>query len=228
MTAILSGSTEAQAGGDKNLNKKQESMIAIAAFAGKGDLVQLKTVLNTGLETGLTVNQIKEVLVQVYAYAGFPRSLQALQTFMTVLDKRKSEGITDKIGPDASPIKDKRTKYESGKATLEKLTGVSENGPKTGYAAFAPVIEAFLKEHLFADIFDRDVLTYTERELVTVSILASIGGVEPMLRSHLKICLHIGLTPVQLHQFTEIIGAKIGRTQGESAQKILAELQQEK
>lgn len=211
----------AEATPDKNLSAKQQSLVSIAAFAGKGDLPHLKTELNTGLESGLTVNQIKEALVQVYAYAGFPRSLQALQTFMTVLDERKAEGITDKTGPDASPIHDRRPKYESGKAVLEKLTGVSEKSPKTGYAAFAPVIEVFLKEHLFADIFERDILTYPERELVTVSVLASICGVEPMLRSHLTICLHVGLTPDQLRQFTAMISSKIGQQEGTAAVKIL-------
>ncbi|KJS29540.1 MAG: hypothetical protein VR64_20520 [Desulfatitalea sp. BRH_c12] len=38
--------------------------------------------LNQGLDAGLTVNEIKEILVQLYAYAGFPRSLNAIGTFM--------------------------------------------------------------------------------------------------------------------------------------------------
>lgn len=46
-----------------------------------------------GLEAGMTINEIKEILVQTYAYAGFPRSLRALQTFMSVLDNRKKAGI---------------------------------------------------------------------------------------------------------------------------------------
>jgi hypothetical protein len=40
---------------------------------------------------------------------------------------------------------------------LERLTKRPENGPKSGFAAFCPVIDVFLKEHLFADIFERDV-----------------------------------------------------------------------
>lgn len=224
MAVLHTDYAAAQAGTEKNLNAKQQALVSIAAFAGKGDLQHLKTELNTGLESGLTVNQIKEALVQVYAYAGFPRSLQSLQTFMTVMDERKAKGISDKQGPEPSPIHEKGSKYDRGKAVLEELTGVPEKGPKTGYAAFAPVIEVFLKEHLFADIFERDVLTYQERELVTVSILSSIGGVEPMLRSHLKICIHVGLTPDQLRQFTAIIKSKIGQREGKAAGRILDEV----
>src|SRR5690554_7275769 len=206
------------------LSAQQQSIIGIAALTSKGDLKKLETELNTGLDAGLTVNQIKETLMHVYAYAGFPRSLRGLQTFMAVLDERKAKGIEDVMGADASPIQDESNKYERGKAILEELTGVTETGPKTGYAAFAPTIEIFLKEHLFADIFERDVLNYTERELVTVSVLSSIGGVEPMLRSHLNLCLNVGLTPDQLQHFVGVIKQTVGGEEAKTAQKVLDEV----
>ncbi|NII28388.1 cupin domain-containing protein [Pseudoflavitalea sp. X16] len=210
--------------GNRVLNPKEQSLIKIAASTAKGNLSKLRSELNTALDAGLTVNQIKEAIVHIYAYAGFPRSLRGLQTFMAVLDDRKSKGIVDATGPEASPINNDSSKYNRGKAVLEKLTGVPETGPKTGYAAFAPTIEIFLKEHLFADIFERDVLTYAERELITVSVLSSIGGVEPMLQSHLKICLNVGLTVDQLHQFTTVIQSAVGDREAIAAQKVLDEI----
>jgi 4-carboxymuconolactone decarboxylase len=209
---------------DQNLSVKQQSIVRISAVTGKGDLSRLKTELNAGLDAGLTINQIREAIVHVYAYAGFPRSLRGLQTLMSVLDERKAKGINDEKGAEASPIRDGRSKYERGKAILEELTGVPETGSKTGYAAFAPEIEVFLKEHLFADIFERDVLTYAERELVTVSVLSGIGGVEPMLRSHLNICLNVGLSPAQLQQFVMLIKAVAGKEEATSAQSVLDEV----
>lgn len=206
------------------LSQKEQYLVAIAALTGKGDLVQLKPALNNGLDAGLTVNQIKESLIHVYAYAGFPRSLRGLQTFMALLEERKAKGINDIAGAEATPIKDERSKYDRGKAILEELTGVPEKEPKTGYAAFAPTIEVFLKEHLFADIFERDVLTYRERELVTISVLSSIGGVEPMLSSHLNICLKVGLTPAQLQNFISIIEQSAGGNEAQAAQLVLTEV----
>jgi 4-carboxymuconolactone decarboxylase len=203
------------------LNSKQQCIISIAAFTAKGDLAKLKTELNTGLDAGLTVNQIKEALVHLYAYCGFPRSIRGLQTFMEVLDERKAKGIHDNIGNEASPIDDKGSKYERGKRILGELTKTAQPGTLTGYSAFAPAIDTFLKEHLFADIFERDVLTWQERELVTVSVLSSIGGVEPMLQSHLKICLNEGLTPAQLRQFVDIIKSTAGETEAKAAQTVL-------
>ncbi|WP_240768446.1 carboxymuconolactone decarboxylase family protein [Olivibacter sp. XZL3] len=224
MAVTVSTSINAQPNADQNLDSKQQAIVRIAALTGKGDLEKLKTELNGGLEAGLTVNQIKETLMHVYAYAGFPRSLRGLQTFMAVLDERKAKGIEDKMGADASPIKGDRSKYERGKAILEELSGVPETEPKTGYAAFAPTIEIFLKEHLFADIFERDVLTYQERELVTISVLSGIGGVEPMLRSHLNLSLNVGLTTNQLLQFVDVIKQAVGKKEAKDAQKVLDEV----
>jgi 4-carboxymuconolactone decarboxylase len=224
MAVIVTTTTNAQTNAAQDLDPKQQAIIRIAALTGKGDLTKLTTELTSGLEAGLTINQIKEALMHVYAYAGFPRSLRGLQTFMAVLDERKAKGIEDVMGADASPIKDDRSKYDRGKAILEGLSGIPQTGPKTGYAAFAPTIEVFLKEHLFADIFERDVLTYQERELVTVSVLAGIGGVEPMLQSHLKICLNVGLKADQLQQYVGIIKQSVGKKEAEAAQKVLNEV----
>jgi 4-carboxymuconolactone decarboxylase len=207
-----------------SLNPKQQNLIAISAQTAKGDLAAFKGNLNAGLDAGLTINEIKEAILHSYAYCGFPRSIRGLQTFMTVLDERKAKGIKDVPGAEASPITAQGNKYDRGKAILEKLTGVKETGPKKGYAAFAPTMEVFLKEHLFADIFERDVLTFKDRELVTISVISSIGDAEPMLRSHLTICLNVGLTPHQLQQFVGVIRPIIGKKKGQAAQKVLNEV----
>jgi len=207
----------------KELTTKQQRIIPIVAYTATGELQQLKPALNEGLEAELTINEIKEVIVHLYAYCGFPRSIRGLQAFMEVLDERKAKGIIDETGAEAQ-VNDERSKYERGKENLEKLIGRPLTGPQSGYATFAPVIEIFLKEHLFADIFDRDILTFAERELVTISVLSSIGGVEPMLRSHLAICLNLGYTPEQLNEFIDIIKKRVGKKEAKDAQAVLNEI----
>jgi alkylhydroperoxidase/carboxymuconolactone decarboxylase family protein YurZ len=209
---------------DQQLTAKQKNIIQIAALAAKGDLQALKPALNQGLEAGLTVNETKEVLVHLYAYCGFPRSIRGLQTFMEVLEERKAKGINDKMGADASPIPEEQPKYERGKKVLGELTKAPQPAALSGYSAFAPVIDTFLKEHLFADIFERDILNYAERELVTISVLSAIGNAEPMLRSHLAICLNVGLTPEQLNEFTGVIRSTLGEKEAKDAQTILNEV----
>ena len=80
------------------LNQRQQGIIPIAAFTADGDIDRLKPALSKGLECGLTVNEIKEVMVHLYAYTGFPRSLNALSAFMGVLGDRMAKGIEDTVG----------------------------------------------------------------------------------------------------------------------------------
>lgn len=206
---------------NNGLSEKEKSIISISSLTAKGDLGKLKTELNTGLEGGLTINEIKEVLIHLYAYCGFPRSIRGLQTFMEVLNERKAKGISDSGGKEASPILQDTSKYQRGKKILGELTKIPQPEKLSGYPAFAPVIDSFLKEHLFADIFERDVLTYAQRELVTISVIATIGKADPMLQSHLGISLNVGITPGQLQEFVAIIQSTAGKKEAKAAQAIL-------
>jgi alkylhydroperoxidase/carboxymuconolactone decarboxylase family protein YurZ len=80
--------TETQIVNEQDLDAGQRNIVVISAFTANGDLDKLKTALNEGLDAGLTVNEIKEILVQLYAYTGFPRSLNGINTFMAVMDER--------------------------------------------------------------------------------------------------------------------------------------------
>ena len=212
LTAIAGAATM------KNLDSRQAAMIPIAAFTATGNLEKLKPALQDGLEAGLTINEIKEVLVQLYAYCGFPRSLNSLNTFIAVLDDRAAKGIKDTLGKDASPIPSEKSRREYGTEIQTGLIG----RPAAGRTyEFAPIIDDFLKVHLFADIFLRDVLNHQERELVTISALASMSGTANQLRSHLNVSLNTGLTEEQLRDFVTILGAKVGTAESETASKVL-------
>ena len=208
----------------KSLTEKEKSIIIISSLAAKGDLDKLKSGLQEGLDAGLTVNEIKEVLVHLYAYCGFPRSIRGLQTFMEVLKDRVAKGINDSTSKEASPIIPENSKYERGKKILGELTKMPQPNTLTGYSAFAPVIDTFLKEHLFADIFERDALSYAQRELVTISVIATIGYADPMLQSHLGISLNVGITSEQLKEFVNIIKTTAGKKNAKSSGVVLKQV----
>ena len=63
---------EKYAEANKVLSTRQQAIVAIGSYTGRGDLEHLDAALVQGLDAGMTVNEIKEILVQAYAYAGFP------------------------------------------------------------------------------------------------------------------------------------------------------------
>ncbi|GAA0875662.1 carboxymuconolactone decarboxylase family protein [Wandonia haliotis] len=206
------------------LTEQQQGIVTISALTTTGDLEHLKVELNTALDAGVTINEIKEIMVQLYAYCGFPRSLNALGTFQVVLEERASKGITDSLGKEIILEKDTTDKYEQGRKVLEALTGIPQAKPASGFGEFSPRIDAFLKEHLFADIFDSDVLTYQQREMVTIAALASMDGVAPQLQAHIGMGMNTGITKNQLTEIFDLIEKHIGKNQADIARAVLAKI----
>ena len=91
-------------------------------------------------------------------------------------------------------------------------------------AAFLACIDTFLKEHLFADLFVRDVISHQDRELTTIAALANMTGTEGQLRFHLGAAMNTGLTQAQMKEFISVPEAKVGKTKAESVQKTLVEV----
>ena len=201
------------------LNKKQQHLAVIAAFEAKGDIESLKAALTNALDDGLTVNEAKETLSHLYAYTGFPRSLNGLGALQSVLADRKAKGIEDKPGKDASPLAPDYDALTQGTAVQAKLRG----GEPFDYA-FAPATDYYLKAHLFGDIFARDILTHAEREIVTVSALASLPGVESQLKSHISGAKNMGVSDEEIHAIPRVLAAKVGDIEAYRAAKAIAEV----
>jgi len=214
MTAV----SQAQPTIHSGLNVKQQGIVTIAAFTARGDLEGLKTALNEGLDAGLTVNEIKEILVQMYAYCGFPRSLNGINSFMSVMKEREAKGIKDELGREASPLPVGKSSIELGTEVQTSLVGAPVSGPTY---TFTPAIDQFLKGHLFGDIFGRDNLDFQSREIATISALASMNGVNNQLRSHFNVGLNVGLTEVQLRNLVTVLETRVGKQEADNAADVL-------
>lgn len=207
------GFTSALGAEEKGLNQKQQEIVRISAFTASGDLEDLKISLNDGLDAGLTVNEIKEILVHTYAYCGFPRSLNGMGVFMNVLSEREAKGIKDEIGRDITPIPSNRNSVEYGTEVQTKLVGAPVQG---GIYNFAPAVDEFLKGHLFG----RDILDFQTREIVTIAALGNMSGVNPQLAVHFNLGMNAGLTKEQINGIIDVFDKKIGKKQGKNAREI--------
>ncbi|MBM0283079.1 carboxymuconolactone decarboxylase family protein [Pseudomonas chlororaphis] len=208
----------------ETLSHKQQAIPLIAAAMATSNMPRLNAALNQGLDAGLTVSEAREILVQLYAYAGFPRSLNALGELMKVLEARKQRGIEDVPGREPSagiPTGDEL--LAAGKANQTRISGAPVQGPLFD---FAPVINQYLQAHLFGDIFERDNLDWQSRELATVGALAATPGAEPQLRSHMAASIRVGLSVGQLRQLVRVLAeqgeADAAKRAGEALGKHLA------
>lgn len=200
----------------ETLSARQQAIPLMAASMAASQMDKLNSALYQGLDAGITINEAKEILVQLYAYTGFPRSLNALNELMKVVEARKQRGIEDVEGKEpVSPVPAGDELLRVGTANQTKISGAAVQGPLFD---FAPVINQFLQTHLFGDIFARDNLDWQSRELATVGALAATPGVEAQLLSHILASMRVGLTASQLRQLAEVL-----RDHGENEAAMRAE-----
>ncbi len=208
----------------QTLSAKQQAIPLIAAAMAISNMSGLNAALNQGLDAGLTVSEAKEILVQLYAYSGFPRSLNALGELMKVVEARKERGVQDNPGREPGRVVPTGDELLAvGKANQTRIAGTPVQGPLFD---FVPVINQYLQAHLFGDIFERDNLDWQSRELATVAALAATPGVESQLRSHMAASLRVGLSAAQLRQLIQVLNDQgdvdAAKRAGEALDTVLA------
>jgi quercetin dioxygenase-like cupin family protein/alkylhydroperoxidase/carboxymuconolactone decarboxylase family protein YurZ len=203
------------------LAAKQLAIPLIASFMAASDMPNLNAALNQGIDAGMTISEAREILVQLYAYAGFPKSLNALGELLKVVQERKRRGIHDAQGLEPSKaIAIGSELIAAGKLNQSKISGGSVQGPVFD---FAPIINQFLQAHLFGDIFERDNLDWQSRELATLGALAALPGVEAQLLSHMRASMRVGLSATQLRQMIQFLSAHGSPNAGSRASEALTQ-----
>ncbi|MBE2210890.1 MAG: carboxymuconolactone decarboxylase family protein [Xanthomonadaceae bacterium] len=200
---------------EQALSSRQQAIAPIAAFAATGDMPRLENALEQGLDAGLSVGDCKEILVQLYAYVGFPRSLNALGELMKVVNERKQRGLHDEPGREPGPVPTGAELLAIGTANQTRLSGAPVKG---ALFEFAPAIDQYLKAHLFGDIFARDNLDWQSRELATVGALAALQGVDSQLQAHMRISRNTGISEAQLQQLVAVLRDRVGAEAADRAE----------
>jgi len=209
LTGIIAMTT-AIAANAATLSELDAALAKAGAAIARGEQDKLAAAFTEAFDAGLTLDQAKEVVGQLYAYCGFPRALNAATTLMKVDAQRGAKAPS--VGGGASrPGEQGKVPFTLGEKALSigtanqtKLCG----GPVSGALFdFHPQLDAYLKAHLFGDIFARDVLDWRTRELVTVAALAARPETAPQCAAHVKIANLNGVTPEQ----TEAILALVQR-----------------
>ena len=170
----------------QTLTERQKGLTACACLMAHGDLERLEPAVRTALDNGVTINELKEAFSQLYAYTGFPRSLNALGVLNKVLENRQPSWQEGKPWTRPAIWDDAAKALKQGTEVQTQLSG------RPFDYNFCPQDDYYLKSHLFGDIFAGDQLTAADREIVTVAALSGLEGVAPQLAAHKQGAVNMG------------------------------------
>ena len=181
------------------LDLKSKEIAVVAALTAMGNAQpQLKVHLNGALNTGSSINELKEVILQMSVYSGFPSAINGMNALKEILQERQTHGIIDEIGKSAKETTSDRLRL--GEQELSKLDSLQVERLKNAYNDFSPELVKFTLEYGYADIFSRDNLSEKYRQIATISALTALGTAQPQLKFHINAGLNIGLTETEIKE----------------------------
>ena len=171
----------------QTLTERQKGLAACACLMAQGDLERLEPTVKMALENGVTINELKEAFSQLYAYTGFPRSLNALGVLNKVLQNNPNANWQE-----GKPWTRPEVWSDAAKALKQGTEVQTQLSGRAFDYDFCPQDDYYLKSHLFGDIFAGDQLSHTDREIVTVAALSGLEGVAPQLAAHKQGAVNMG------------------------------------
>ena len=105
------------------LQPRVKGLAACACLMAQGDMNRLETAVRMALDNGVTVNELKEAFSQLYAYTGFPRSLNALGVLSKVLESKQPNWQEGKPWTRPAEWDDAKKAYELGTKNQTQLSG---------------------------------------------------------------------------------------------------------
>lgn len=172
---------------DDALDETDRCLAVIAAIIGAQGMDAFDMMLPVVYQAGVTSVQLKEVIYQATAFAGFAHSLPYLKKLNDFLNARN---VQLPLAPQATVTADDRLAKGAQVETAifgDAMQDFHRKGPDD-----TKHINVWLTDNCFGDYYTRGGLTLAQREMVTLCILIAQGGCDAQVRAHIRGNLHLG------------------------------------
>jgi 4-carboxymuconolactone decarboxylase len=166
---------------DAPLDVKLRLMVQLAALIACHAVAEFRVMLGAALQVGVTPVEIKELVYQAVPYSGMAKVFDFLRTTNEVL---KSRGVTLPLEGQSTTTRE--TRREKGLEVQKHLFGAQIDQMYAQSPKDQLHIQRYLTANCFGDYLTRRGLDLKTRELLTLSMLASLGGCEAQLAGHVK------------------------------------------
>ena len=170
-----------------NLATKTRLMVILASLIAQQTLSEYKIMLGAALNVGVTPVEAKEIVYQAVPYVGMAKVFDFLHATNELLESR---GVQLPLAGQSttSPA----TRFEKGLALQKEIFGDTIDSMYRESPENQLPIQKFLSANCFGDHLTRTGLDLKTRELLTFSLILSLGGCEPQLKGHIRGNMNIG------------------------------------
>ena len=170
-----------------NLDTKTRLMVILASLIAQQTLSEYKVMLGGALNVGVTPIEVKEIVYQAVPYVGIAKVFDFIHATNEILESR---GI--KLPLEGQSTTSPETRFEKGLALQKEIFGDMIDTMYKESPANQLHIQKYLSANCFGDYLTRTGLDIKTRELLTFSMILSLGGCESQLKGHIQGNMNIG------------------------------------
>lgn len=194
----------------KILDLKSKEIAIVAALTARANAQpQLTLHLNCALNVGVSINELKEIILQMSIISGFPSAVNGMNALREVLAARKEQGVEDCQGAEPSEMNAALSRQEIGEHELTQLDALQVERLKAAYNDFSPELVKFTIEYGYADVFSRDNIDKKYRQIANIASLTAIGNTQ-QLKFHIHAALNIGITVDEVKEIILLLSVFAG------------------
>ncbi len=205
------------------LDNKSKEVAAVASLIAQRAIPEMKVHFNGALNSGCTVTEVKELVLHISVYVGFPKAICAMNTLKEVLIERKAEGINDTQGEETIAT-NRLSRYEKGSEYLSQLDANQEQLLKETFDNFSPELVRFVIEYGYGDIYSRESLDKRYRQIAIIAALTTLGNASSQLNFHIRGGLNIGLTADEIKEVMLLMSVYAGFPAAINGMNVLKDL----
>jgi 4-carboxymuconolactone decarboxylase len=170
-----------------NLDTRTRMIMILGSIIASQALGEFKVMLGGALNIGVTPVEVKEIVYQAIPYVGMAKVFDFIHSTNEILVSR---GI--KLPLDGQSTTTPETRFEKGLEVQKSIFGDTIDKMYKASPANQIHIQEYLSANCFGDYITRNGLDIKTRELLTFSMLLSLGGCEPQLKGHIQGNLNVG------------------------------------
>ena len=171
-----------------SLDTKTRLMVQLASMIACQALGEYRVLLGAALNVGVTPIEVKEIVYQAVAYVGMAKVLDFLHATNDVLSER---GVDLPLEGQSTTTPEDRE--ETGLALQRQIVGADAVDQMYSSAPDDEIhFQRYLSANCFGDHYTRTGIDVKTRELLTFSMLVSLGGCEPQVKAHVAANLNAG------------------------------------
>lgn len=189
ISAVLQKFIYADISSQVRLGQVQQELLKLVVLVSSNTTEDLETYVTGALQAGAAPEVIRETIYQCTPYTGYPRTKAALEKMHAVFARN---GI--KVPLKDSGTVDDATRYDKGLSVQVEIFGDAIYKMNSSAPTDQKHFNTYLSANCFGDYYTRQVLDLRQRELITFTAIACLGGCEPQLKAHAAANIAVGNT----------------------------------